>query len=79
MLPVGGIKEKILAAVAAGMKRVIIPAQNMKDLRDIPRDLRGRIKVMPVERIDEVWPLACAAEPKKDDAATTGAARDGAE
>jgi len=58
VLPVGGIKEKILAAVAAGMKRVIIPAQNVKDLRDIPRDLRGRIKVFPVKRIDEVWPLA---------------------
>jgi ATP-dependent Lon protease len=65
VLPVGGIKEKILAAVAAGMKRVIIPAQNMKDLRDIPRDLRGRVKVIPVERIDEVWPLACAPKPAK--------------
>ncbi len=62
ILPVGGIKEKILAAVAAGMKRVIIPAQNMKDLRDIPRDLRGRVKVMPVERIEEVWPLACGGD-----------------
>ena len=38
--------------------RSIIPAQNVKDLRDIPRDLRGRIKVFPVKRIDEVWPLA---------------------
>jgi ATP-dependent Lon protease len=59
VLPVGGIKEKILAAVAAGMKQVIIPDQNVKDLRDIPKDLRGRIKVLPVARIDEVWPLAC--------------------
>jgi ATP-dependent Lon protease len=62
VLPVGGIKEKILAAVAAGMKRVIIPAKNMKDIHDIPKDLRGRLKIMPVERIDEVWPLACAVE-----------------
>jgi ATP-dependent Lon protease len=74
VLPVGGIKEKILAAVAAGMKRAIIPAQNMKDLRDIPKDLRGRIKVMPVERIDEVWPLACDREEKKPEAAETTAA-----
>ena len=59
VLPVGGIKEKILAAVAAGMKRVIIPAKNMKDIHDIPKDLRGRVKIMGVERIDEVWPLAC--------------------
>ncbi|EFL52484.1 ATP-dependent protease La [Solidesulfovibrio fructosivorans JJ]] len=70
VLPVGGIKEKVLAAVAAGMKRVILPAQNMKDLRDIPRDLRSKIKVLPVERIDEVWPLACTVpEQKKTDAA----------
>ncbi len=64
VLPVGGIKEKILAAVAAGMKRVIIPAKNMKDIHDIPKDLRGRLKIMPVERIDEVWPLARATEDK---------------
>ena len=73
VLPVGGIKEKILAAVAAGMKQVIIPAKNMKDLLDIPKDLRGRIKVMPVERIDEVWPLACA---KPEVAAAAAAAID---
>jgi ATP-dependent Lon protease len=69
VLPVGGIKEKILAAVAAGMKQVIIPAKNMKDILDIPKDLRGRIKIMPVERIDEVWPLACA-KPETAAAAT---------
>lgn len=59
VLPVGGVKEKILAAVAAGKKRVIIPMQNKKDLQDIPKELRGRIKIQPVERIDEIWPLAC--------------------
>jgi len=69
VLPVGGIKEKILAAMAAGMKRVIIPAQNMKDLQDIPKDLRGRIKVFPVERIDEVWPLARVAKTDAPEAA----------
>jgi ATP-dependent Lon protease len=62
VLPVGGIKEKILAAVSAGMKRVLIPARNEKDLADIPADLRGRIKVKFIEQIDEVWPLACARE-----------------
>ena len=62
VLPVGGIKEKILAAVSAGMKRVLIPARNEKDLADIPADLRGRIKVQLIEQIDEVWPLACGAE-----------------
>ena len=62
VLPVGGIKEKILAAVSAGMKRVLIPARNEKDLADIPKDLRGRIKVQLIDQIDEVWPLACARE-----------------
>ncbi|MFZ5811984.1 MAG: endopeptidase La [Thermodesulfobacteriota bacterium] len=59
VLPVGGIKEKILAAVAAGMTRVIIPKRNEKDLEEIPKDLRARIKVQPVEHMDEIWPLAC--------------------
>jgi len=59
VLPVGGVKEKILAAVAAGKKRVLIPVQNKKDLQDIPAELRSRIKIQTVERIDEIWPLAC--------------------
>jgi ATP-dependent Lon protease len=59
VLPVGGIKEKILAAVAAGMERVVIPAQNEKDLQDIPSELRRKITIQTVEMIDEVWPLAC--------------------
>jgi len=57
VLPVGGIKEKILAAVSQGMKRVLIPAQNKKDLQDIPEDLRKKISIKFVERVDEVWPL----------------------
>lgn len=58
VLPVGGIKEKILAAVSQGMKRVIMPSQNKKDLQDIPEDLRKRVAIKFVERVDEVWPLA---------------------
>jgi len=57
ILPVGGIKEKILAAVAAGIKKVILPKQNMKDMEEIPQELTKKIKVIPVEHIDEVWPL----------------------
>lgn len=58
VLPVGGIKEKILAAVSRGMKTVLIPKQNSKDLDDVPEDLRKRIAIKLVERVDEVWPLA---------------------
>ncbi|WP_439646710.1 endopeptidase La [Salidesulfovibrio brasiliensis] len=58
VLPVGGIKEKILAAVSRGMKRVIIPKQNRKDLDDVPEALRKQIVIKTVERVEEVWPLA---------------------
>lgn len=58
VLPVGGIKEKILAGVARDLKHIIIPKQNMKDLEDVPADLLKRIHVHPVTHIDEVLPLA---------------------
>ncbi|NJB69003.1 ATP-dependent Lon protease [Desulfobaculum xiamenense] len=63
VLPVGGIKEKILAAVANGMKQVFIPRQNERDLVDVPADLLRNITVTPVDLIDEIWPQACV---KKD-------------
>ncbi len=65
VLPVGGIKEKILAAVARGMTDVIIPKRNVKDLEDIPADLLAKIAVHPVETLDEVFALAFAAKEKK--------------
>jgi ATP-dependent Lon protease len=65
IMPVGGIKEKILSAVANNMRLVIIPRQNEKDLSDIPADLRRKIKIRSVEMIDEIWPLACEEMPKK--------------
>ena len=58
ILPVGGIKEKILAAVARGLVHVVIPSQNMKDLEDVPKELLRRIHVHPVQHVDEVLPLA---------------------
>ena len=79
VLPVGGIKEKFLAAVAAGMTRVIIPAQNKKDLADIPADLRHRIKVQTVEMIDEIWPMACAVKTPGANAGPGEANGDGGE
>ena len=62
VLPVGGIKEKILAAVAHEMRTVLIPAQNKKDLEDIPAELRRKIKVQFIERIDELWKHVWGAE-----------------
>ncbi|MDA8164039.1 MAG: endopeptidase La [Desulfobacteraceae bacterium] len=57
VLPIGGLKEKALAALRAGVKRVIIPEQNQKDLSEIPPDLRKRIKFLPVKSMDEILSL----------------------
>lgn len=58
VLPVGGIKEKILAAVTKGLSDVCIPKQNIKDLEDIPEELRNKITIHPVEEFKEILPLA---------------------
>ena len=65
VMPVGGIKEKILAAVARGIKRVAIPKQNAKDLEEIPAELLAKIKVIPVSRFEEIIPLAFGKESLK--------------
>lgn len=57
VLPVGGIKEKILAGVARGLKHVAIPHQNVKDLEDVPKELLKRITVHPVHHYDELLSL----------------------
>lgn len=57
VLPVGGIKEKILGAVARGLKRAVIPTQNVKDLEEIPAELRRRIEIHTVSTIGELLPL----------------------
>ncbi len=57
VLPVGGIKEKILAGVARGLKHVVIPHQNVKDLEDVPKELLKRITVHPVHHYDELQPI----------------------
>ncbi len=54
VMPVGGIKEKILAGVARGLKHAIIPAQNTKDLEEIPQELRDKIEFHPVSHVNEV-------------------------
>ena len=62
VLPIGGLKDKVLAALRYGSKSVIIPFQNKKDLIDIPKELRQKIIFIPVKHIDEV--LAVALERK---------------
>ena len=65
VLPIGGLKEKLLAAHRAGIKQVIIPKDNEKDLVDIPQKVKDDIKITPVEVVDEVLKLALTKEFKK--------------
>jgi ATP-dependent Lon protease len=58
VLPVGGIKEKLLAAHRAGMKEVLMPRENERDLDDVPREIRDQLKVHLLSRMDEILPLA---------------------
>ena len=58
VLPVGGIKEKVLAAHRAGIRRVILPKANEKDLKDVPQEVRDDMNFILVERIEEVLPNA---------------------
>ena len=54
VLPIGGVKEKVLAAHRAGIKQVLLPARNTKDLEEIPEEVRQEIRIDFVKRIDEV-------------------------
>ncbi|MCS6993304.1 MAG: endopeptidase La [Anaerolineales bacterium] len=58
VLPIGGVREKVLAAHRAGLKVVILPEKNMKDLVDIPKRARADLKIIPVEHMDQVLELA---------------------
>ena len=58
VLPIGGLKEKVLAAHRAGIKTVIMPTENEKDIREIPKVVRNNIKLVSVSHMDEVIPVA---------------------
>ena len=63
ILGIGGLKEKVLAAHRAGLKKVLIPKKNEKDLHDIPRRVRKDLEFVFVERMDEVLPVALMPSP----------------
>jgi len=87
VLAIGGLKEKLLAAHRGGIKTVIIPAENEKDLKEIPDNIKSDLKIMPVKWIDEVLDLALAYAPeaavdqeknrKSGKKASSGALKDG--
>jgi ATP-dependent Lon protease len=58
ILPIGGLKEKLLAAHRGGIETVLIPADNEKDLTEIPKNIKDKLKIVPVKWIDQVFELA---------------------
>src|SRR5262249_26790953 len=58
VLPIGGLKEKVLAARRAGLTRVILPRENEKDLRDLPEEVKREMQFVPVEHVREVLATA---------------------
>ena len=70
VMPVGGVKMKLLAAHRAGLKTVILPKRNERDLDELPEDVKKAMTFVLVEKIDEVWdkalfPLTQKKKPKK--------------
>lgn len=64
VLPIGGLKEKLLAALRGGIKHALIPKDNVKDLEEIPANVKDALTIHPVQWIDEVLALGLAEEPK---------------
>ncbi|MEM1344608.1 MAG: endopeptidase La [Pseudomonadota bacterium] len=63
VLPIGGLKEKLLAALRGGIKTVLIPKENVKDLREIPDVVKDGLEIVPVETVSEVLDVALTAKP----------------
>jgi ATP-dependent Lon protease len=63
VLPIGGLKEKLLAAHRGGITTVVIPVDNQKDLAEIPDNIKGNLDIKPVKWIDEVLEIALASRP----------------
>ena len=64
VLPIGGLKEKLLAALRGGIKIAIIPDENEKDLKEIPQNVKDGLKIIPVKHVEEVLKIALVSELK---------------
>jgi ATP-dependent Lon protease len=83
VLPIGGLKEKLLAALRGGIKKVLIPAENVKDLADIPDNVKSGMELIPVSHVDEVLkhalvrqPVAIVWDEEAEEAAAAARAKD---
>lgn len=64
VLPIGGLKEKLLAALRGGIKTVIIPEENVKDLKELPKNITQNLNLKPAKWIDQVLEIALESKPK---------------
>jgi ATP-dependent Lon protease len=64
VLPIGGLKEKLLAALRGGIKTVLIPKENEKDLAEIPDNVKKALQIVPVTTVDDVWRRALVRQPE---------------
>jgi ATP-dependent Lon protease len=74
VLPIGGLREKVLAAYRAGLKTLLVPKRNKKDLVDVPRKVQRGLNFVFVERMDQVLPVALVS-PSGERACKTPAAK----
>jgi ATP-dependent Lon protease len=65
VLPIGGLKEKLLAALRGGIKTVIIPEENVKDLSEISAEIKNKIDIIPAARVDDVLKAALVRVPER--------------
>jgi ATP-dependent Lon protease len=65
VLPIGGVKEKVLAALRAGIRTVMLPARNRRDFEDIPAEAREKLRIVWVERVDDALAVALAEAPSE--------------
>jgi ATP-dependent Lon protease len=64
VLPIGGLKEKLLAALRAGIMKVVIPEENVKDLAEISDELKNALEIVPAARVDDVLRVALVRLPE---------------
>ena len=67
VLPIGGLKEKLLAAKTAGVKNVLVPEKNMRDVSEIAAEITKGLEIIPVTYMDEVLKIALVQEGKEDE------------
>ena len=75
VMPIGGLKEKLLAAQRAGINKVLIPDENVQDLKDVPDEVKDQLKIVPVMTVEDVLKEALGIElPRVEHALMSSAA-----